>query len=402
MANIILDTLFYIVVYASIFISVFWFTTFLTSENKVVARKREYPALSIIIPAYNEAKSIPSCIKSLVMQKYPKLKLIVVNDGSTDNTGTVVKGLMKKYRNMVYVEKRNGGKASALNTGLKYVNTELFGFIDADTLLSANALKSMVNYIDGRAVAVIAAIKPHKPKNFMERLQKIEYLIASFTRRLMAFLDSLYFTPGFALYKTSVIKQLGGFDEKNITEDLEIGLRLKNHGYIIENSTDDYAYTAVPKDIKSLFRQRIRWYRGSIYNTRKYSHVLFNKKFGDLGIFVLPAQYMLLAVVIPFLLLSIFDGIKYIAQRVIDIFITNFDINYLLSTFQINIITPTTIFLLISLASFLLMVSISQKNIRERVNKIDYVMYIMVYPFLHLFLWMVALTYEALKIRRKW
>ncbi|MBI2076692.1 MAG: glycosyltransferase family 2 protein [Candidatus Aenigmarchaeota archaeon] len=401
MANIIMDILFYATAYVTLFASIFWFTTFFTAAKKRSA-KAVHPPLSIIVPAYNEQNNIEKCLTALENQKYPKLKIIVVDDGSTDGTGSVVKRLMKKYKNISYLRKANSGKAASLNYGLKYVGTELFGFIDADTFLSGNALLNMAGLIHGRTASAIAALKPYEPKTRIERLQRIEYALSSFTKKLLSFIGALYFTPGFAIYKTAIIKRLGGFDEKNITEDLEIGLRLKNNGYRIEHALEDSAQTVVPKSFRELFKQRLRWYRGYIYNSRKYSYMFFNKRFADFGVFILPLQYLVLALVIPFLLVSIYDGIIYASQRIIDLFIVNFDLNYLLSASQINIITPTTFFLIIALVAFFFMIRLSNKSAKEKISKLDYLVYIITYPFINLFLWVAAFTYEMVRAKRKW
>ena len=130
--------------------------------------------------------------------------------------------------------------------------------------------------------------------------------------------------------------------------------------------------------------------------------MFFNRRFADFGVFILPLHYLLLALVIPFLLVSIYDGIIYISQRVIDLFIVNFDIQYLLSTSQLNIITPTTFFLVTALVAFFFMLRLSNKSVKEKIGKLDYLIYIIVYPFINLFLWISAFGYEIARAKRKW
>ncbi|MFH0949243.1 MAG: glycosyltransferase [Candidatus Aenigmatarchaeota archaeon] len=392
---------FYIAVYATLFISIFWFVTYFLFKDKKISHTKNHPSLSIIIPAYNEEKNIHTCISSLLEQDYPNLKLIIVDDGSTDKTGKVIKNLMKQNKNIIYIRNSHGGKGSALNTGLKHVHTELFGFIDADTSLSAGALESMVNQITKNTAAVITNISPKNTKSIVERIQKIEYVISSFTRKLMSHIQSLYYTPGFAIYKTDVVKSLGGFDEHNITEDLEMGLRLKNAGYNIESAIEHNAYTFVPGNFRKLFRQRIRWYRGYIQNTRKYSHIFFNRKFGDLGLLVLPGQYIVLALIMITLGLSIYNFSVDVYKTIANVLVVN-DIGYLLQTAKFNIITATTFFLAVIIVSFFLMLKLSQKNIKESISHIDYVIYIAVYPFINLLLWVAALIYEIAGAEKKW
>ncbi len=400
MANIVADALFYIVAYITLFFSVLWLWMYFTSPKKEV--KPAVRPLSMVIPVYNHGRSIRTCINSLLRQGYPNLRIIVVNDGSTDNTEDVVKPICRKHRNVEYIGKKNGGKASALNAGLKRVKTELFGFVDADTRLSKGALKNMAGYISGNTAAVIATIKPDNPGNAVEKLQQIEYVLSAFIRKILTFIDSLYITPGFSIYRTGIVKKLGGFDENNITEDLEMGLKLKNNGYSIETSLHDYAYTKVPGTFSQLFRQRIRWYRGYIHNTKKYMGMMFNRKYGDFGAVVLPMTYMILAFTIPFIIMSIYDLLVAVVQRTIDLFIVNFDVKYLLSTYSLNVITPTTFFLLLTFITFFLMISLSKKSTNEKISRIDYVLFMAVYPFVNLFLWISALIYELTRAKRRW
>src|SRR3989338_11446200 len=257
----IIDIVFYITMYVSLFMSVFWLIVYFGRDEKTTGIKTSEP-LTILIPTYNKGHLISKTIESLEKQSYPKLGIIVIDDGSTDSTKSVVGELVKKFRNISYHRKRNTGKASSLNFGLKMVRTPYFGFIDADTYMSKNVLAGMMRHFSGNVACVTAAIKPSSAKNFVEKIQKIEYTISSLTRKLMSRINALYFTPAFAIYRTDVIKNLGGFDENNITEDLEIGLRLKSRNYGIYNSIESVVFTDVPKTFSEFFRQRMRWYRG--------------------------------------------------------------------------------------------------------------------------------------------
>lgn len=395
------DLLFYTAVYVSLYVSVFWLMIFAGSKHRKLGLSK-LPSLSIIIPAYNEEQTLEKCVHSLKDQQYPGLKIIIVDDGSTDNTRKLGRGLAEKYPFVRYIRKPNKGKAAALNTGLSELDTEYFGFIDADTFLSDNALKNMVRYFTAGPAAVIAAVKPAQPKNLVERMQKIEYVLASFTRKLMSFLDSLYYTPGFAIYRTEVIRKVGGFDEENFTEDLEIGLRLKSAGYSIENTIDDCAYTVVPKTLRELFDQRMRWYRGHIYNSKKYSHMFFSRKYGSLGMFILPMQYVLLALTSPLLLLGVYEFAGYVSKNMVDVRLVGYDVAYFLETADITLLTPVTFFILAMLGAFLLIMKVSQQQVREKITAPEYVLYMLVYPFINLFLWIAAFTQEMTRAKKKW
>ena len=394
--------LFYAALYVMLFASVFWFTVFFTTKKTV--QKSFVRPVTLIVPTYNMAGFIKQCVSSLLSQKmvsgeYYPLKVLVVDDGSTDNTQQVVKEI--KDSRITCIKKKNGGKASAVNYGLKFVKTEYFGFIDSDTCLSENAIENMMKHFP-EADCVTAAIKPLKASNAVEKLQKIEYVIASFTRKLMANINALYYTPAFALYKTRIIKNLGGFDEKNITEDLEIGLRLQKYGYKISNSIDDFAYTIVPKNFRELFNQRMRWYRGYIQNTRAYKDMFLSRKYSNLGMFVLPLQYVILALTMPLLIFAAYDTGLSVFRQVVDVFIVDFDFTYIASTSKISFITSTTLFLILLVSAFFLMIKFSQQHVHENISKMDYVIYLLVYPFINMLLWMSAFVLEIIGTEKKW
>jgi cellulose synthase/poly-beta-1,6-N-acetylglucosamine synthase-like glycosyltransferase len=372
-------------------------------NNKSVIKKtpaiKKLPPLSIIIPTFNEQHTIKKCIQSIISQNYPNLKIIIVNDGSTDNTGNIVKQFVNK--NIRYIATENKGKASALNTGLKYVKTKFVGFIDSDTYLSENALKNMVGHLNQKTAGVIATIRPHSANSIMETIQKIEYMVTAFTRKLMAFVDALYFTPAFAIYKTDVIKKIGGFDEGNITEDLEIGLRMNKKGYRIESSMRDFAFTDIPGSFKQFFKQRIRWYRGYIYNSIKYSDMFFNSKFKSLGMFILPVQYITLALTSTLIIYGIFDISFHLINYFSYIFAVNFDFLYSLNQLSFNISLNTILWVML-LSSFLVMLKLSEKTSEEKIGYFDYAVYLITYPFINIFLWVSAFVLELLQVKKKW
>jgi cellulose synthase/poly-beta-1,6-N-acetylglucosamine synthase-like glycosyltransferase len=277
-----------VVIYTS-FVYIF---LYLSNRKKLFVNPlpKKLPTVSIIVPAYNEEKTIAATLKSLLKLNYPKnlLEIIAVNDGSTDNTGKI----MEKFRSygVKLLNKRNGGKASALNIGIKYSKGEIIVCMDADSIVERNALKKTLGYFnDPKVAAVSSSVKVFKPKNQIQKLQFLEYLYNILFRKTLAFLNGIFVVPGpFGLYRKSVLKEIGGFQEGNLTEDMEITMRMQAKGYRIENSTNAYTYTIAPFNIKKLFNQRVRWYRGFIINSKQYKKFYFNSSYGDLGLFVLP------------------------------------------------------------------------------------------------------------------
>jgi biofilm PGA synthesis N-glycosyltransferase PgaC len=246
-------------------------------------------SLSVLIPAFNEQESIKGTVESVLKSDYKNLKeIIIINDGSTDNTLKIAKQLEKKYSKVRVLNKKNSGKADSLNRALKIVKTELVTVVDADSYPDKDGLSSMVGYFDDEEVgAVTTRILVRNKNNFIRKMQSVEYKVIAFTRKLLGFLDSIYVTPGpLALYRKSALSQIKGFDKKNMTEDIEATWHLIHDGYKVRMSFMSKVSTVAPDTLKKWFKQRIRWNIGGFQTILKYKHCFFRK--GMLGFFILP------------------------------------------------------------------------------------------------------------------
>jgi cellulose synthase/poly-beta-1,6-N-acetylglucosamine synthase-like glycosyltransferase len=137
-------------------------------------------------------------------------------------------------------------------------------------------------------MSVTPSIVTYKPKSIWQRIQHMEYLFGLFLRKTFASLNAIYITPGaFSAYRKKFFEKHGGFDEGNITEDLEMSLRIQYCGYRIENSITSPAFTLAPKSFADLLKQRKRWYTGLMKNLWKHKKII-SKGYGDLGLFVIP------------------------------------------------------------------------------------------------------------------
>ena len=407
----IFDILYYILIYFTLFVSIFWFIIFFEKKDKIHENPKtpkNLPEITILIPAYNEEKNLPSAINSVLNQNYPKekIKIIIIDDASTDKTYEVAKKFANKYKNIkVLRHKENKRKAAALNTGLKHVNSELIGFLDADSVLEKNSLINMIGYFnDSKMAGVIPVIKPKKSLTFSQKLQKVEYTFTALVRKLLTFLDSLYVTPAFALYKTKIIKKVGGWDEENLTEDLEIGLRLKSNGYKIETCMNAEVKTSTPLKFKDMWSQRIRWYRGFIHNSRKYKHIFFNPKFKDLGLLVLPYQYIAIILTIPIILYGFYLTVRDFWTSFFKFYFIGFDLPYFLThSFNFSgILNLNTSLFIVTVILLILLIKFGSNEIKENIGKIEYLIYIPLYPFINIIIWIFAIFYEITKREYKW
>jgi peptidoglycan-N-acetylglucosamine deacetylase len=184
---------------------------------------------------------------------------------------------------------KNTGKASgSKNYGAKFVDTELLGFTDADSYPKKDAIEKMIGFFDDEKVgAVTSMILAQKTDKFIEKLQSIEYRIIAFTRKLLGFVEAIYVTPGpLAIYRKKAFDGVGGFDETNMTEDIEITWNFVSKGYKVEMSVPSLVYTVVPDKFKDWFRQRLRWNMGGVQTIFKYKNAFL--RCGMLGLFILP------------------------------------------------------------------------------------------------------------------
>lgn len=319
----------------SLYFAVFWLLVMLDKRGRLDGRRvktlvdeKDLPVVSVIVPAYNEERTISKTIQSLLDLDYPreKLEVIVVNDGSVDNTRKLCGEFGSRIK-LINLETNSGNKACPMNTGLKEAAGSIIGCLDADSMVDSHALKLMLPYFsDPQVAAVTPALKVWKPGNLIQKLQWFEYIFSVFLRKLMSFLDGIYVTPGpFSLYRKSVLAELGGFDENNITEDMEIALRMQSRDYRIDNVLEANVYTVAPENMTEFYRQRRRWYSGLVYNSIKYRRMILNRKYGDFGLFMMPVNLVSVLILVASTSLILYYIIKPAFNVVYQMYLVNFD-----------------------------------------------------------------------------
>ncbi len=403
------DLIVYIVAYFSLFTSIFFILTLIENKGTIRTKNPEkYPEVTIIVPAFNEESNIEITLNSLINLDYPKdkLKIIVVDDGSTDNTYKIAKNF--ENENCRVYRKKNGGKASALNYALKRCTSEFVGALDADSYVKRDALRKIISYFElsPKIMAVTPSLKVHKPTNFLQKIQRIEYLIGVFLRKMFAFLGSIHVTPGpFTIYRKSFFEKYGYYDENNLTEDIEVALRIQKHNYYIENSVNAEVFTISPNKFGTLYKQRLRWYIGFFENTWKYRE-LFSRKYGNLGLFILPASFFSVFLVIISLIYFSYKFIDSAIQNIINFYSIGFDFKTLIDfNFDTYLINTNSLMFLSLLALVLgIMIVYFAKNIsKEKLSiKWHYVLYIIAYWILFGFWWIAAIFYKATGRKIKW
>lgn len=282
----------YFSIYCGLVATTFYLSSYLDHRKKIRASfsEKELPFVSVIIPAFNEESSIIRTIESILKSEYPRdrFEVIVVDDGSTDATHVRARTFLN--RGVRVFTKQNGGKGTALNFGIARAQGEIIFTMDADTSVDPSSVRKMVQpFTNPRVMGVTPAMLIEHPRTFLERIQFIEYYLGVFLRRAFSTLHAVYITPGaFSCYRKAFFEKHGGYDEHNITEDIEISLRIQSKGYFIDNCPDAPAYTIPPRTFRGLLIQRRRWYFGYMRNLVAYRTLVFNKHYGDLGMFIMP------------------------------------------------------------------------------------------------------------------
>jgi cellulose synthase/poly-beta-1,6-N-acetylglucosamine synthase-like glycosyltransferase len=294
------------------------------------------PDVGIIVPAYNEAMNIAQSVRALLNLNYPNHEVIVVNDGSTDDTLRVLIEEFHLYRSvgpagpartrpnravfrsrdpirLIVVDKENGGKADALNAGLEIARSSLVAAVDSDSLLEEDALLyviepflqypgkvlaagGLVRVVNGCNVDHGKVTRVSTPRRMLPLFQTIEYLRAFLGGRVaFSYMNSLLLISGaFGIFDRESLMECGGFATTTVGEDMEIIVRLhkrwreKKTAYHIVFVPEPVCWTEVPERWTSLHRQRNRWQRGTVESILAHREMMLNPKYGLPGLLALP------------------------------------------------------------------------------------------------------------------
>ena len=327
----IINIILYTLVFLSVYAQIFFFVTFLENRKKIITHKGEttlavYPSVTITVPCWNEESTIHQTVQSLLNLNYPKdkLKIFLVDDGSTDNTWNVIKQF-EGYENIKIFHKENGGKYTALNLGISHTETEFFGALDADSFAHKEALIRIMSCFEKSSdiMAVVPSIVVNNPKNLIQNAQKAEYQMGIYFKKMLGFMDAINVTPGpLGVFRKKVFDDFGPYKHAYNTEDMEIACRIQKNNYKIEHCNDAYIYTNAPETLKKLYKQRLRWGYGFINNTLDYKEVLFKKKYGNFSMFSLPIGVFSIFTVSCLFLKMIYDVLHFLYVKIVNLNVT--------------------------------------------------------------------------------
>ncbi len=263
-----------------------------TRRRPAVLPGQEAPFLAtILVPAYNEEKVINQTIESLLKSDYPRLEIIVIDDGSKDRTSEVARERFGDDSRVQIFRKENGGKANALNFGMQHAQGEVVVALDADTLFMPNTIGLLVRHLaDPKVGAVAGNAKVGNRINLITSWQALEYITAqNLDRRAFALLGCITVVPGaVGAWRKEVIEKLGGFSDETLAEDQDLTIRVLRAGWKVGYEEDAIAWTEAPDTVSTLAKQRFRWSFGTLQCLWKHRDVMFRPRYGTLGLVAMP------------------------------------------------------------------------------------------------------------------
>ena len=246
------------------------------------------PLVTVLLPAYNEGKVIEASIRSLLAGEYGNLEILVIDDGSTDDTAVVAKRMAAIDPRVRCLRKANGGKASASNLGIREARGEIIIAVDADTLVAADAIRRMTAHFANPEVdAVCGNVEVGNVCSVLTRFQAIEYVTSqNFDRRAFAALNCIGVVPGaLGAWRRSAVLAVGGYSEDTLVEDADLTLCVLRRGGRISYEPRAVGRTEAPLSLRGLWKQRFRWTYGTYQCLAKHRRSLFR---GTLGWIAMP------------------------------------------------------------------------------------------------------------------
>jgi cellulose synthase/poly-beta-1,6-N-acetylglucosamine synthase-like glycosyltransferase len=252
------------------------------------------PRVSIIVPAYNEEKVVARTIETLLEAEYPNKEIIVVDDGSKDNTFSIASKYIGKGIKVVH--RPNGGKFAALNTGIAVSMGEIIITVDADSLIARASIAEIVKGFEDPEVAGVAGnLKVFNTNKLLTKLQALEYIVQiQIVRRAFENFGSLTVASGaFSAFRKTAIEEIGWYDRDYLLEDFDITIKLLKSHRLLHGNNEAVCYTEAPETLRDIYRQRLSWFRGDFQSFWKHRDTFFNPRFGVMHKLTFP--YMLIS-----------------------------------------------------------------------------------------------------------
>jgi cellulose synthase/poly-beta-1,6-N-acetylglucosamine synthase-like glycosyltransferase len=249
------------------------------------------PSVSVVVPAYNEAKVIGQSIRALFRSSYPRFDIIVVDDGSTDGTYDYVVGVLSDNPRARAFTQPNRGKGQALNFGISQTQADVIVTLDADTIVRPNTIEKLVRHFADPCVGAVAGnAKVGNRGKLLARWQALEYItMQNLERRAFDLLNCITVVPGaVGAWRRDVALRAGGFATETIAEDADLTFAILRMGYKVNYEEEAIGLTEAPETLRSFLKQRFRWMYGTLQTVWKHLDTMFRPRYGALGMFGVP------------------------------------------------------------------------------------------------------------------
>jgi cellulose synthase/poly-beta-1,6-N-acetylglucosamine synthase-like glycosyltransferase/peptidoglycan/xylan/chitin deacetylase (PgdA/CDA1 family)/spore germination protein YaaH len=249
------------------------------------------PSVTVLIPAHNEENVIEQTVSSVLASNLPNLRVIVVNDGSTDRTGALLDRQYGQDERVRIIHQVNRGKAAALNLATSLADTEIVVTIDADTEVEPDAIRMLLRHFsDPKTGAVAGNVKVGNRSRWLTRWQALEYITSqNMEKRAFDLLNCITVVPGaLGAWRKKAIDAAGGITSDTVAEDADLTIAIRRLGWRVSYDEEAIAWTEAPETPGALIRQRFRWTFGTLQSFWKHSGTLFRPKYGALGWIALP------------------------------------------------------------------------------------------------------------------
>lgn len=283
--SIIVSLVLFLVILLVRYFMILFFAYLYVNEYTFLEENHFAPFVSIIVPVYNEGKVLAKSIASLLNLNYKNYEIIIVNDGSTDNTAEIAEqfvGFKQGKYNQIkisLINKENGGKSTALNAGIKFAEAEFILCMDGDSQLSPDSLRTAVRHFKDKNIGAVAGnVKVLNRRRFLTDLQALEYIEGlNMARSAQSFIRAVNIIPGpIGMFRKNAISQAGWYSSDTFAEDADLTLKILAKGWKIYYEPRAISYTEAPSSIQQLLKQRYRWTRGIIQSIRKHKKLLVN------------------------------------------------------------------------------------------------------------------------------
>jgi peptidoglycan-N-acetylglucosamine deacetylase len=249
------------------------------------------PSVTVLIPAHNEETVIAQTVSSVLQSDLKDLRIIVVNDGSTDKTGDLLDEHFSRESRVRIIHQANRGKAAALNLAMAEANTEVVVTIDADTEIEPDAISKLIRHFsDPKIGAVAGNVKVGNRSRWLTRWQALEYITSqNMEKRAFDLLNCITVVPGaLGAWRKEAIESAGGITADTVAEDADLTIAIRRLGWRVCYDEEAIAWTEAPETAGQLIRQRFRWTFGTLQSFWKHGDTLFRPKYGTLGWVALP------------------------------------------------------------------------------------------------------------------